>query len=386
MNLLGKKRASGHSTIARSLTVQVATGLFLVAQGLLLASTASAETLARAQGRCKLTSQSGTQTFTVFDGHCIIKQKQQGSTTLFVVDLDNGSEFRFFGPNKQALQVETSEGIHNAQFTEGADKGVFAWQEDGDRNRLSVKLDAQQNPNVSHDDTSPTASSTPVAAAVGTLLTALLTGKAPASTPTPAPASRMSQTSQRTVECTLGGRPQRCTFVAYGSSEGASVEMTFPDGFTRRLFYNNQTVVAPANSGDVVNTVMNSRNFVVDVNSNEVFTIPRAYLTNQGASPSNQPVFGSSAPITPARQTNFALVAKPVDDLSDLVGARAGQAENTIKQRGYQFVRADEAGFDGRRFSFWRQPNSGLCVTVITQDGRYNTIVYSNVSNQTTCK
>ncbi len=270
MNLRSQKLEKGHSTTVRSLTAQVTAAALLLAQGLLLAPTASAETVARAQGRCKLTS----GTYQVFDGHCTVKQKQLGSTMAFVVELDNGSTYRFSGPSKTALQIETHGGIYNAQFTENPDKGVFVWQEDGERNRLSVKLDTQHNTNVSHDDTQPTAAGTSVGAAVGALIGALLTGGQTAST----------------------------------------------------------------------------------------------------------------APIAPARQTNIALVGSPVPDLSDLVGARAGQAENTVRQRGYQFVRAGGADSGSRVFSFWRQPQSGLCIAIITKDGRYDRIVYANVTNQATCQ
>lgn len=212
-----------------------------------------------------------------------MKQKQQGATAIFVVALDNGSELRFFGPNKQALQVETAEGIHNAQFSESADKGVFVWQEEGDRNRLSVKLDTQHNPNVSHDDTQPTSVGTALSTATGTAIGNLFTG-GQSSTPT-------------------------------------SVTTSVPRG-----------------------------------------------------------------PITPARQTNIALVSKPVPGLSDLVGARAGQAENVFTQRGYEFVWSQPDSSDNRMFAYWREPGTGLCVAVITQEGRYSNIVYANVTNQTTCR
>jgi len=108
----------------------------------------------------------------------------------------------------------------------------------------------------------------------------------------------------------------------------------------------------------------------------------RASSTN----PINQSAPTGTAPITPAPSTNIALVGKPVDSLSDLVGAKAGQAENTVRSRGYQFVRGDAPSFDGRIFSYWREPGSGLCVAIITKEGRYANIVYAIVINQKTCK
>ncbi len=101
---------------------------------------------------------------------------------------------------------------------------------------------------------------------------------------------------------------------------------------------------------------------------------------------SNQPTRNNSQPITPATSTNIALVSRPVEDLQDLVGAKGGQAENTVIQRGYQFVRNEPDSSDGRVFAYWRQPETGLCVAIITKEGRYNNIVYANVMNQKTCK
>jgi hypothetical protein len=135
---------------------------------------ALAETVARAQGRCKLSTDGDVD----FDGHCTVKQKQNGDQMAFVVELDNGMDYRFSGPNRQALQIETHNGMHNAQFQDGTDRGVFTWQEDGDRRKLSVKLDTQQSTKVSHDDAKPTSIGAVIAgAAVGALIGALLAPK-----------------------------------------------------------------------------------------------------------------------------------------------------------------------------------------------------------------
>jgi len=107
--------------------------------------------------------------------------------------------------------------------------------------------------------------------------------------------------------------------------------------------------------------------------------------SNQNSSQSSQSAPSSSSAITPARSTNIALVGKPVDGLSDLVGARAGQAELSVTQRGYEFVRS-EPNSTGGVLGYWREPGSGLCVSLLTKDGRYHSIVYSNVSNQANCQ
>ncbi|XGV97875.1 MAG: hypothetical protein ACAF41_02870 [Leptolyngbya sp. BL-A-14] len=67
-------------------------------------------------------------------------------------------------------------------------------------------------------------------------------------------------------------------------------------------------------------------------------------------------------------------VGTPVDGLSDLVGARAGQAENAITQRGYRFVKSQPSG--DAVYSYWREARTNYCVTIRTANGRYESIVY----------
>jgi len=251
---------------ARSLVAQVTASVLLLAQGIMLVPHATAETLARAHGRCKLTSQSSGQSFTVFDGHCITKQKQQGGTTIFAIELDNGSKYNFFGPNKQALQVQAYDGVHNVQFTEDPDKGVFVWQESGNRNRLSVKLDTQHSPNVSHDNPTPPSTEQIVGTAIGALIGGLLSGGKPAQQPSRPPATAAAQ---------------------------------------------------------------------------------------------------------PAAGTTVA-------SLSDLIGAKGGQAENTVIQRGYRFVKSNPSG--DSVYSYWLESQTNYCVTIRTEQGRYQSIVYAGNS------
>jgi hypothetical protein len=77
-----------------------------------------------------------------------------------------------------------------------------------------------------------------------------------------------------------------------------------------------------------------------------------------GGSPSRQPTAGTT-----------------VSRLSDLVGARAGQAENTIRRRGYRFVKADDGGY-----TYWLESRTNYCVTIRTDEGRYQSIVYTGGS------
>jgi hypothetical protein len=158
-------------------------GLALGLGALTLTPAVLADTVARANGRCTL-KENG---FQAYNGYCTIKQKQNGGTTIFVVDLENGNRFRFAGPSRQQLHVETASGIEqNVLFEDQGSKGVFSWNDGASTHRLSVKTDTVTNPNAQFDDHPSTATGSTVAgAAVGALIGALLGGgKAPANTAT----------------------------------------------------------------------------------------------------------------------------------------------------------------------------------------------------------
>lgn len=57
--------------------------------------------------------------------------------------------------------------------------------------------------------------------------------------------------------------------------------------------------------------------------------------------------------------------------LSDMVGARAGQAEGELQRRGYQSTDRSEVVGDGR-MTYWRRGDE--CVSIMTRDGRYDSI------------
>ncbi|MDZ8183568.1 MAG: hypothetical protein RMX96_01725 [Nostoc sp. ChiSLP02] len=64
-----------------------------------------------------------------------------------------------------------------------------------------------------------------------------------------------------------------------------------------------------------------------------------------------------------------------VSGLSDLVGARAGQAENSVKERGYRFFKSSPSA--DAVYSYWREANTNYCVTIRTEQGRYQSIAYA---------
>jgi hypothetical protein len=87
----------------------------------------------------------------------------------------------------------------------------------------------------------------------------------------------------------------------------------------------------------------------------------------------------AATPVTPeAGATETPAVGASVARLRDLVGSRAGQAENVIEQRGYSFVRSEPSG--DAMVSYWREANTNACVIIRTFDGRYASIVYGSSS------
>ncbi|MBB4858333.1 hypothetical protein HNO88_001652 [Novosphingobium chloroacetimidivorans] len=66
------------------------------------------------------------------------------------------------------------------------------------------------------------------------------------------------------------------------------------------------------------------------------------------------------------------LAAQSPSDLSDLVGARGAGGESELQRRGYVFVRTQEG--DDRKWSNWWNPARRQCVTVVTMNGRYDSI------------
>jgi uncharacterized protein (UPF0264 family) len=64
-----------------------------------IAPAAMAEVVARGHGRCVLVMNDAE----IFDGHCTVKQMQNGSQESFVVDLDTGMTYSFSGTGVTGL-------------------------------------------------------------------------------------------------------------------------------------------------------------------------------------------------------------------------------------------------------------------------------------------
>lgn len=83
--------------------------------------------------------------------------------------------------------------------------------------------------------------------------------------------------------------------------------------------------------------------------------------------------FALSGAIAPA-----ALGQSPGDTvgaLSDLVGAKPGQAEAEVKSKGYTWVKTEQGKESS--FSYWTEKGSDNCVSIRTADGLYQAIVYA---------
>jgi len=70
------------------------------------------------------------------------------------------------------------------------------------------------------------------------------------------------------------------------------------------------------------------------------------------------------------------LISTTPPTLKDLVGAKAGQAENTLVSRGYTYK--NTVTFDGGKSAYYVENKTGYCVEVGTVEGRYSTIVYNS--------
>ncbi len=63
------------------------------------------------------------------------------------------------------------------------------------------------------------------------------------------------------------------------------------------------------------------------------------------------------------------------EDLSDFVGARAGQAEMGLQARGYELIRSEGLT------SYWFNREAGACAEITTSNGVYSSINMLPVGN-----
>jgi hypothetical protein len=92
------------------------------------------------------------------------------------------------------------------------------------------------------------------------------------------------------------------------------------------------------------------------------------------ASTSGHSTSSTSPPKTANTPKNLYSTTPPA--LQDLVGARAGQAENELLSRGYTF--RNTVTFEGGKSAYYIENKTGYCVEVGTVEGRYSSIVYNS--------
>lgn len=86
--------------------------------------------------------------------------------------------------------------------------------------------------------------------------------------------------------------------------------------------------------------------------------------------PNLNPYTASSSPSTPSTGAG-----QVVPGLADLVGAKAGQAEKAVLERGYELRRSAKQADSS--FTYWLERGTGNCVAIRTTEGRYGAIVYT---------
>jgi hypothetical protein len=131
------------------------------------------------------------------------------------------------------------------QYREKDNREMFTWDEDGDRQQLSIVLDSQKPANVSHDNaTSQEIIGTAIGAGIGALIGNLLTGGGSKSPPANNTTTKTAQgsgnpydnkgfTATASFRCSVGNdsHSQSCPGGIMRKGNGnASVTVLFPNG------------------------------------------------------------------------------------------------------------------------------------------------------------
>lgn len=81
----------------------------------------------------------------------------------------------------------------------------------------------------------------------------------------------------------------------------------------------------------------------------------------------------SLALLTPLALPGVASAQTAPSDVSDLVGARGSSGETALASRGYVNVGAESG--DDRTWTYWWNERRGVCLSVATMNGRYDSIM-----------
>lgn len=250
-------------------------GLLMLSQASLFVSAASANVISRIHGRCLLSNNNRT----VFDGHCVIKHKENQGQQIVVVELDNEAKYRFAGPGLTALQVEAWDGIHNVSYQENSDSEIFSWNVAEDKNRLSVKTDTRHDPNVSHNDSTEDALGTVIGAAVGAVIGGLLSGGSSNNNNNTAsnPYTTQEYDAVAYFKCSLGTptHDKSCPGgIRRGNAGSATIYVRLPNGKERIYSFDSGNVTSP--NGGNLTWGKSGDDWYIGVDNNEFIIIPDA--------------------------------------------------------------------------------------------------------------
>ena len=94
--------------------------------------------------------------------------------------------------------------------------------------------------------------------------------------------------------------------------------------------------------------------------------------------PSNSSTSSSTKPKKGSTPENLMSTVPP--QLKDLVGAKAGQAEDDLISRGYTYKKTEtwDGGSVSGKTAYYVENKTGYCVGVATTDGRFSSIVYES--------
>jgi hypothetical protein len=156
--------------------------------------------------------------------------------------------------------------------------------------------------------------------------------------------------ASKVVNCTFS---QRQGFITIQREDGITYELK-PNGTNKYTDQNGKPVIREIDGNTLIFRLQKESVYV--------------YQGEKAPTSSHSPNHGSKTP------ENLYSTTPPT--LQDLVGARAGQAENELISRGYTY--RNTVTFEGGKSAYYIENKTGYCVEVGTVDGRYSSIVYNS--------
>lgn len=158
--------------------------------------------------------------------------------------------------------------------------------------------------------------------------------------------------------CTVS---QRHGYVSIDLRNGTSWELRPTDSANRYRDQKGNKVVRSNQGSDEVYKWDNKK---------IVVSFPRGYSGNPYGYSSNRHDYQRGNNYGNTYGNNYGSTPR---NLQDLVGEKGGRAEQAMISRGYKLANSSHSG--GSSYSNWRERSTGRCVTVRTNNGRYQSIV-----------